>query len=141
VAPAALLAPTLLLAQVLPAGAVTGTTDPTVRAGYHSSPIAVPGGTLTTMVSLPLSAGSWFVTAKAVLAGLATSAGHYGVTCQLVAGDDFDTVSAAPLASGVEGSYVPVWLTAVHHFDANGNAPDCAASPRRLGRSTFARPS
>jgi hypothetical protein len=112
----------LLATNVGPTVALVGTTNPTVKAGHHDSPIAVPGGSYATMASLSLPAGAWFVTAKAVLAGTASSYAHYGVTCRLIAGADFDTVAGAPLQMGVEDQYQPIWLTVVHRFDTSGSA-------------------
>jgi hypothetical protein len=124
----ALAAIVLPLVGARPASAVTGTSDPDMRSGHHDAAIPVPGGTVDTMVALPLPAGRWFVTAKAVVEGTASVYGHYGVTCWLITGIDFDQVSAAPLQAGVEGSSVPIWLTVVHRFESKGKAKlRCAA--------------
>lgn len=102
--------------------------DPTVISGTHAANSAIPTGSLAEMAKLPLPSGRWFVTAKAVISGVADDLATYSVNCRLTTGVDFDVALATPMNVGSQSSRLPVVLTVVHHFSSPGQAVlACAA--------------
>jgi hypothetical protein len=111
-----------------PQGAKGDKGDAGAPGAASAKTVAVPNvGDLTSatagqlIASLPLSAGSYIITAQAKIAGRQTTAGDAYATCTLAAGTDEDTVRWHAYQNATSAAGVLV-LSVLHTFTATGIA-------------------